>query len=64
MHLVDIALLGAHRNRGLGTRLIRQLMDECEVGGAALHLHVLRGNPRCAYTSAWDQRVRRGRDVS
>jgi ribosomal protein S18 acetylase RimI-like enzyme len=45
MHLVDIALLGAHRNRGLGTRLIRQLMDECEVGGAALHLHVLRGNP-------------------
>jgi ribosomal protein S18 acetylase RimI-like enzyme len=45
MHLVDIALLASHRNRGIGTRLIRQLMDDCEASEGSLHLQVLRGNP-------------------
>jgi ribosomal protein S18 acetylase RimI-like enzyme len=45
IHLVDIALLAAYRNRGIGTRLIRQLMDECVAGSGALSLQVLRGNP-------------------
>lgn len=45
MHLVDIALLASCRNRGMGTRLIRQLMDECGAVGGALSLQVLRGNP-------------------
>jgi ribosomal protein S18 acetylase RimI-like enzyme len=45
IHLVDIALLAAHRNRGIGRRLIQELMDECEAGGGVLRLQVLRGNP-------------------
>jgi GNAT superfamily N-acetyltransferase len=45
LHLVDIALLAPHRNHGLGTRLIRELMEQAEAAGSALHLHVLRGNP-------------------
>ena len=45
MHLVDIGLLTAHRNRGLGTMLIQQLIDECRLQKTALDLQVLRGNP-------------------
>lgn len=45
MRLVDIALLASHRNRGIGTRLIQQLMDDCRAFGSALRLQVLRGNP-------------------
>lgn len=45
MHLVDIALLAAHRNQGIGTQLIQQLIGDCAKSGCALHLHVLRGNP-------------------
>jgi GNAT superfamily N-acetyltransferase len=45
MHLVDIALLAAHRNRGIGRRLIRELMDQCEARRSDLRLNVLRGNP-------------------
>jgi ribosomal protein S18 acetylase RimI-like enzyme len=45
MHLVDIALLASHRNRGLGTMLIQQLIDECRLQKQALDLQVLRGNP-------------------
>jgi ribosomal protein S18 acetylase RimI-like enzyme len=45
MHLVDIALLSAHRNLGIGSRLITQLMEDCAATGNALTLQVLRGNP-------------------
>jgi len=45
MHLVDIALLASHRNRGIGTRLIRELIDDCQSTGSVLRLQVLRGNP-------------------
>ena len=45
VHLVDVALLAAYRNRGIGAWLIRQLMDDCEAKGAPLYLQVLRGNP-------------------
>jgi len=44
MHLVDISLLASHRNRGLGTMLIQQLIDECRMQQTALDLQVLRGN--------------------
>jgi GNAT superfamily N-acetyltransferase len=43
--LVDIALLASHRNRGIGARLIQELMDGCRRDGSALCLQVLRGNP-------------------
>ncbi len=43
--LIDIALLGVYRNRGIGTTLLRQLLQECERQGSALRLQVLQGNP-------------------
>jgi GNAT superfamily N-acetyltransferase len=45
MHLVDIALLGAYRNRGIGSWLIGQLAAECDAAGKVLGLQVLWGNP-------------------
>jgi len=39
--LKDIALLTEYRNRGLGTILIHELMDEASVSGKAIRLHVL-----------------------
>jgi ribosomal protein S18 acetylase RimI-like enzyme len=45
MCLVDIALLAAYRNQGIGTQLIRQLMEDCDATGRMLRLQVLRGNP-------------------
>jgi len=45
LHLIDIALLAAHRNHGLGAQLIQPLIDECRTRQCALHLQVLRGNP-------------------
>jgi len=44
MHLIDIALLEEYRNRGVGTGLLRQLLQECETQGRALLLQVLQGN--------------------
>ena len=45
LHLVDIALLASHRNRGIGTGLIRELMKACAEDGTSLHLQVTSGNP-------------------
>jgi len=42
--LIDIALLGVYRNRGIGTMLLRQVLQECERQGRALRLQVLQGN--------------------
>lgn len=38
--LLDIAVLAAHRNRGVGTLLVRQLMDEAAQTRRRLTLHV------------------------
>jgi len=43
-HLIDIALLEEHRNRGIGSMLIRRLLQECELQGRSLSLQVLQGN--------------------
>jgi ribosomal protein S18 acetylase RimI-like enzyme len=45
MRLIDISLLEEHRNRGLGTELLRQLQRECEIAGLTLRLQVMQGNP-------------------
>jgi ribosomal protein S18 acetylase RimI-like enzyme len=49
MRLVDIGLLSEYRNRGIGTRLIRQFLESCDVsceaGPRIASLQVLRGNP-------------------
>jgi GNAT superfamily N-acetyltransferase len=41
IRLIDIALLDEHRNRGIGTELLRRLQQE----GCSLRLQVLQGNP-------------------
>jgi len=45
MRLIDFALLAEHRNRGIGTGLLRRLLQECEDQGMTLRLQVLQDNP-------------------
>jgi ribosomal protein S18 acetylase RimI-like enzyme len=45
IHLVDIALLSARRGGGIGSELIRKLLDEGESKGLPVRLEVLNGNP-------------------
>ena len=45
LRLVDIALLGEHRNNGIGTRLIQELIAEAAKVGKPLRLQVLKSNP-------------------
>ena len=43
--LIDIALLPEHRNAGLGTDLIQDLLAEAVVARKPVRLHVLKSNP-------------------
>jgi ribosomal protein S18 acetylase RimI-like enzyme len=43
--LEDILIAPAHRNRGLGTRLMREVMATASARGVPLRLSVLDGNP-------------------
>jgi ribosomal protein S18 acetylase RimI-like enzyme len=43
--LVDISLLTAYRNRGIGSQLLRQLITEAQQSGIPLRLSVLAGSP-------------------
>lgn len=45
LRLVDIALLAEHRNSGIGTRLIQELIAEAAKVGKPLRLQVLKSNP-------------------
>lgn len=45
IRLMDIALVEAERGRGLGSALIRELMDEARSTNASITLHVEPGNP-------------------
>ena len=45
IRIVDIALLPAHCNRGIGTALLRSLQSEAAASGKALTIHVERFNP-------------------
>lgn len=40
IHLLDIAILAPYRNRGIGTLLARQLMEEAEQRSVPMRLHV------------------------
>jgi ribosomal protein S18 acetylase RimI-like enzyme len=42
--LVDIALLSAHRNIGIGTRLLKELIAEAGNSGKSIRLHVVSSN--------------------
>lgn len=43
--LVDIALLPEHRKAGLGTHLLRELLNRAIVARKPVRLHVLKSNP-------------------
>ena len=45
LRLIDIALLPAWRNRGIGSSILRCLTQECDGGGQAIVLHVEATNP-------------------
>lgn len=44
IRIVDIALLAQHRGRGVGTLLIRRVLDEGSETGRPVTIHVERGN--------------------
>jgi len=44
IHVVDLALLPAHRNRGIGTFLMRQVCAEAADAGKPVRLYVLKNN--------------------
>lgn len=61
IRLVDIALLPDYRNAGIGSELLRRLLDEATVAGKPVVLHVARSSPARAlyqrlgfFVSAWD----------
>jgi ribosomal protein S18 acetylase RimI-like enzyme len=45
IRLIDIALLPDHRSAGIGTELLRLLLDEATAAGKPVVLHVARSNP-------------------
>jgi ribosomal protein S18 acetylase RimI-like enzyme len=45
IHLVDLALIPTRRNAGLGSRLLRDLMEEARDTNRQLRLQVLKNNP-------------------
>ncbi len=45
IRIIDVALLREHRGRGIGTTLIRSLLDEAAATGKRLSIHVESHNP-------------------
>lgn len=45
LRIVDLALVPERRGRGIGTRLLRALLDEADTTGAAVVLHVEPSSP-------------------
>ena len=45
IRLMDIALLPEHRGKGVGTHLLKRLMEEADRSGKPLTIHVERQNP-------------------
>lgn len=43
--LVDIALMPEHRNSGIGTQLLNELLNRAVIAGKPVSLHVFKSNP-------------------
>ena len=63
MLVIDIALLPEYRNAGIGSRLLRNLLDEAALAGKPVRIHVEKFNPalrlydRLGFTPIADQGV-------
>ena len=61
IRLIDIALLPEHRSKGIGSRLLQELLDEGKKIGKPVRIHVERFNPamrlyeRLGFTTIDDQ---------
>ena len=44
IRIVDIALLPTHRNRGIGTRYLKSILEEGQGAGLPVRIHVERNN--------------------
>ena len=45
LHIIDISLVPAHRNRGIGSSLLGDLLDHAHQRGEAVSIHVEKFNP-------------------
>jgi ribosomal protein S18 acetylase RimI-like enzyme len=45
LHVIDIALMPAHRGAGIGTKLLKELQDEARAAGKKVSIYVERFNP-------------------
>src|SRR5215813_14008278 len=45
MRLIDIALIEEYRQQGIGSHLLRRVLQQCQKQGLSLHLQVAQGNP-------------------
>jgi len=45
IHIIDVALLPEYRNRGIGTTLLEQVLDEGRKAGKKVSIHVEQFNP-------------------
>ena len=63
IRVVDIALLPAHRDRGIATTLLRDLIAEADAAGKPLTIHVERTNPARALYERLGFRVAADRGV-
>lgn len=45
IHVIDIALLPAHRGAGIGTKFLRELQEEARAAGKKVSIYVERFNP-------------------
>ena len=49
IRIVDIALLPEFRNKGIGTKILNDLIDESESTGTKLTIHVKHDNPALSF---------------
>ena len=45
LRIIDIALLPSHRNRGIGSALMKDILAEAQSVGKQIRIHVERNNP-------------------
>jgi ribosomal protein S18 acetylase RimI-like enzyme len=45
IRIIDIAVVDAHRNRGIGSNLLRSILEEGRSSGRAVTIHVEKNNP-------------------